>query len=58
VYKTERQAKDGIAVCMSDDAMWDSARLLVKNSVDSFMKLQMLTAGRLSIGFGKRRTRS
>jgi hypothetical protein len=40
VYKTERQAKDGIAACMSDDAMWDSARLLVKNSVDSFMKLQ------------------
>jgi hypothetical protein len=30
VYKTEREAKDGIAVCMSDDAMWDSARLLAE----------------------------
>jgi hypothetical protein len=39
VYKTEREAKNEIDVCMSDDVMWDSARLLVKNSVHSLMKM-------------------
>jgi hypothetical protein len=39
-YKTEREAKNEIDVCMSDDQMWESARLLVKNSVDSFMKMR------------------
>jgi hypothetical protein len=39
-YKTEQEAKNGIDVCMSDDLMWDSARLLVKTSIDSFMKMR------------------
>ena len=40
VFKTEREAKSEIDVCMSDDLMWDSARQLVKISVDSFMKMR------------------
>jgi hypothetical protein len=39
-YKTEREAKNGIDVFLSDDIMWESARLLVKNSVDEFMKMR------------------
>ena len=40
VYKTEREAKDEIDLCISDDVMWKSARLPVKMSVDSFMKMR------------------
>ena len=40
VYKTEREAENGIVVCMGNDVMWDSARLLVEISVDMFMKMR------------------
>jgi len=39
-YMTEREAKHQIHVCLGDDIMWESARLLVKNSVDEFMKMR------------------
>jgi hypothetical protein len=39
-YRTEREAKHQIDVCLSEDIMLESARLLVKNSVDSFMKMR------------------
>jgi hypothetical protein len=40
VYKTEQEAANEIDLCMRDDLMWDSAKLLVKLSVDSFMKMR------------------
>jgi hypothetical protein len=40
VYQTEREAENGIVIRISDDLMWDSARLLVKMSVDSLMKMR------------------
>jgi hypothetical protein len=40
VCKTEREAKSEIDVCKINDAMWDSARLLVKISVESLMKMR------------------
>jgi hypothetical protein len=39
-YRTEREAKHEMDVCLSDDIMWESARLLVRNSVDAFMKMR------------------
>jgi hypothetical protein len=39
-YNTEREAENEIVIRMSDDAMWDSARLLIKMSADSFMKMR------------------
>jgi hypothetical protein len=39
-YKSEREAKNQIDVCMRDDLRWDSARLLVKISVDSLVKMR------------------
>jgi hypothetical protein len=40
VYKTEREAKSEIVICVRNDKMWDSARLLVQISVDSLMKMR------------------
>jgi hypothetical protein len=36
--RTEREAKLQIEVCMNDDVMWESAKELIKISVESFMK--------------------
>ena len=40
MYKTEAEAKSEIDICITEDVMWDLARMLVKISVDSFMKMR------------------
>jgi hypothetical protein len=37
-YKTEQEAEYEIDVCMSEDAMWESAKLLVKIAIAAHMK--------------------
>jgi hypothetical protein len=39
-YNTRRKAKKEIDVCVSNDLMWESARMLVKISVNAFMNMR------------------
>jgi hypothetical protein len=39
-FKTEREAEHEIDVLVSDDAMWESARLLVRVAVNALMNMR------------------
>jgi hypothetical protein len=39
-YSTRRKALEEIDVCVSNDLMWESARMLVKISVNAFMNMR------------------
>jgi hypothetical protein len=39
-YNTRRKAKQQLDTCVTNDLMWESARMLVKISVNAFMNMR------------------
>jgi hypothetical protein len=39
-YKSKRKAKQQVDICLTNDLMWQSARMLVKISVNAFMNMR------------------
>jgi hypothetical protein len=39
-YKSKRKAKQQVDVCVTNDLMWQSARMLIKISINAFMKMR------------------
>lgn len=44
-FNTEREAEHEINVLVSDDVMWDSARLLVEVAVNALMNMRHVDSG-------------